>query len=88
VPADHFVGAQIQDNVGGVMRVSEMSTYELLCLMARKSPRDGVDPMWELAHRIDEFRESQKAAAEDAEAQRREKELLSNLQDTENRKKS
>jgi hypothetical protein len=59
------------------MRVSEMSTYELLEVVAFQDTRfetaDLCEAAEELAKRIDygkEFRESQKAAAEDAEAQR------------------
>jgi hypothetical protein len=49
------------------MRVSEMSTFELL---EKMNPIAPIVVLQELASRIDEFRESQKAAAEDAEAQR------------------
>jgi hypothetical protein len=65
------------------MRVSEMSTYVLLCIVRGSEPvpyhTSMPEVITELARRIDEFRESQKAAAEDAEAQRRQGE--SNVSD-------
>jgi hypothetical protein len=57
------------------MRVSEMSTYELLEVVAFQDTRfetaDLCEAAQELARRIDAYRDDQKAAAEDAEAQRR-----------------